>query len=397
MNNTDITEKLFSFKTFRSPDRIGEADKLLLFIRHPNFSGSPFYNCHQSNGSSSDYRSFMNGLAPVSSYRSLQNSYPDFYDFSCRLMLQCRNDSTKPDSIEENIQALSGTDYANVWNELLTQIVTKRSKSALQACLKMIVAQHYLSNSRSLSLDDIAKLAVVIPERVTEFVTFWQHGGNKDDLYGVYNLGIQDFRRVEQTLCCYVPGEVSHIENVMAREYKEKSTRNTLRTEETTELSSESTIENTNDTTSAERNEVSSEIAKILQKDKSFDVSGSVTVSKDSKIFGSISSNVSTGYNSSNSSSLSNTEAKNYAKEVTERAVERIEQKTAEKRTYKIIKEYEETYKHGYDNRRGEDHVTGVYRWVDKIYRNELVNYGKRMVLEIEVPHPAKLYKKALK
>ena len=290
MNNTDITEKLFSFKTFRSPDRIGEADKLLLFIRHPNFSGSPFYNCPQSNGSSSDYRSFMNGLAPVSSYRSLQNSYPDFYDFSCRLMLQCRNDSTKPDSIEENIQALSGTDYANVWNELLTQIVTKRSKSALQACLKMIVAQHYLSNSRSLSLDDIAKLAVVIPERVTEFVTFWQHGGNKDDLYGVYNLGIQDFRRVEQTLCCYVPGEVSHIENVMAREYKEKSTRNTLRTEETTELSSESTIENTNDTTSAERNEVSSEIAKILQQDKSFDVSGSVTVSKDSKIFGSISS-----------------------------------------------------------------------------------------------------------
>ena len=397
MNNTDITEKLFSFKTFRSPDRIGEADKLLLFIRHPNFSGSPFYNCPQSNGSSSDYRSFMNGLAPVSSYRSLQNSYPDFYDFSCRLMLQCRNDSTKPDSIEENIQALSGTDYANVWNELLTQIVTKRSKSALQACLKMIVAQHYLSNSRSLSLDDIAKLAVVIPERVTEFVTFWQHGGNKDDLYGVYNLGIQDFRRVEQTLCCYVPGEVSHIENVMAREYKEKSTRNTLRTEETTELSSESTIENTNDTTSAERNEVSSEIAKILQKDKSFDVSGSVTVSKDSKIFGSISSNVSTGYNSSNSSSLSNTEAKNYAKEVTERAVERIEQKTAEKRTYKIIKEYEETYKHGYDNRLGDDHVTGVYRWVDKIYKNELVNYGKRMVLEIEVPHPAKLYKKALK
>ena len=397
MNNTDITEKLFSFKTFRSPDRIGEADKLLLFIRHPNFSGSPFYNCPQSNGSSSDYRSFMNGLAPVSSYRSLQNSYPDFYDFSCRLMLQCRNDSTKPDSIEENIQALSGTDYANVWNELLAQIFTTRSKSALQACLKMIVAQHYLSNSRSLSLDDIAKLAVVIPDRVTEFVTFWQHGGNKDDLYGVYNLGIQDFRRVEQTLCCYVPGEVSHIENVMAHEYKEKSTRNTLRTEETTELSSESTIENTNDTTSAERNEVSSEIAKILQKDKSFDVSGSVTVSKDSKIFGSISSNVSTGYNSSNSSSLSNTEAKNYAKEVTERAVERIEQKTAEKRTYKIIKEYEETYKHGYDNRLGEDHVTGVYRWVDKIYKNELVNYGKRMVLEIEVPHPAKLYKKALK
>ena len=106
---------------------------------------------------------------------------------------------------------------------------------------------------------------------------------------------------------------------------------------------------------------------------------------------------MSTGYSSSNSSSQSNTEAKNYAKEVTERAVERIEQKISEKRTYKILKEYEEIYKHGYDNRLGTAHVTGVYRWVDKIYKNDLVNYGKRMVLEVEVPHPALLYKKALK
>ena len=42
---------------------------------------------------------------------------------------------------------------------------------------------------------------------------------------GVVNLGIADFRRVEPEVCCYVPGEVSHIENVMAREYKERSAR----------------------------------------------------------------------------------------------------------------------------------------------------------------------------
>ena len=44
-------------------------------------------------------------------------------------------------------------------------------------------------------------------------------------VYGVTNLGIADFRRVEQEVCCYVPGEVSHIENIMAREFKERSTR----------------------------------------------------------------------------------------------------------------------------------------------------------------------------
>ena len=43
--------------------------------------------------------------------------------------------------------------------------------------------------------------------------------------YGVRQLGIADYRKVEQSLHCYLEGEVSHIENVMAREYKEKSTR----------------------------------------------------------------------------------------------------------------------------------------------------------------------------
>lgn len=396
MKNDQLKENLFSFKTFRSPDKIGNEKKTQLFIQHPDMKSSVFEQCPIKEGKnrSSDYDNFMKQLEPLMTYGELQELYSDIYEFSCRLMLQRRNDSTRPEWEENYPQPLNATQYLSIWEELLKQLVTRNSMTARQACLQMIIAQHFLSNN--LSLTDISNLVVVIPEKVVVFMATWQHGRD-ENLYGVYNLGIQDFRRVEQTLCCYVPGEVSHIENIMAREFKEKSSRNTLRTEQTTELSSESTIENTNDTTTAERNEVSSEIAKILQKDKSFDISGSVTVSKDSKIFGSISSNVSTGYNSSNSSSLSNTDAKNYAKEVTERAVERIEQKTAEKRTYKIIKEYEEIYKHGYDNRLGKEHVTGVYRWVDKIYKNELVNYGKRLVLEVEVPHPAKLYKKALK
>lgn len=395
--NDGIKTKLFSFKTFRSPDKIGKDEKGYRFILHPDFESSVFNQCPIKSEDDSDiiYDNFIKRLDPIASYGELRDSHSDFYDFSCKLMLQKRNDSSKPALTEEIPNTLSSLDYKRIWEEFLKQIVTKKSKTARQACLQMIITQHFLE--KNLEPTDIPNLVVVIPEKVAFFVATWQHGRDEEGLYGVYNLGIQDFRRVEQTLCCYAPGEVSHIENVMAREFKEKSSRNTLRTEETTELSSESTIENTSDTTTAERNEVSSEIAKILQKDKSFDISGSVTVSKDSKIFGSISSNASTGYNSSNSSSLSNTEAKNFAKEITERAVERIEQKTAEKRTYKIIKEYEEIYKHGFDNRLGSEHVTGVYRWVDKIYKNELVNYGKRLVLEVEVPHPAKLYKKALK
>jgi hypothetical protein len=311
-------------------------------------------------------------------------------------MKQKRNDSSKKPLDIEPPRPLTIEIHLKIWEELFVQTATQKSKTARQACLQMIIAQFYVENIKRLELEDISKLVIVIPQVVTNCFRPWQFANCGGKLFGVHNLGIQEYRRVEQTLCCYVPGEVSHIENVMAREFKEKSTRNLLRTEQTTELTTETTIENINDTTTTERNELSSEIAKLLQKDKSFDISGSVTVSKDSKVFGSIAANVSTGYNSSSSSSLSNTEAKNYAKEKTEHALERIEQKTTERRTYKIIKEFEENNKHGFDNRKGTKHVTGVYRWVDKIYDNELVNYGKRLVLEVEVPAPALLYKKAM-
>jgi hypothetical protein len=394
-----IKTNLFSFKTFRSPDKIDINDINDFFIQHPDITQSQFNQCpirNEDGSNEQDYNTFVASFRPKSSYKEIRNLNPVFYDYSSLLMQQKKNDSSKKRLSETPPTPLTDTLYLQIWEELFIQITTQKSNSARQACLQMIIAQFYVTNIERLELKDISKLVIVIPQIVIDCFKPWQYAQCGGKLFGVHNLGIQEYRRVEQTLCCYVPGEVSHIENVMAREFKEKSTRNLLRTEQTTELTTETTIENINDTTTTERNELSSEVAKLLQKDKSFDISGSVSVSKDSKIFGSITANASTGYNNSSSSALSNTEAKNYAKEITERALERIEQKTTERRTYKIIKEFEENNKHGFDNRKGTRHVTGVYRWVDKIYDNELVNYGKRLVLEVEVPNPALLYKKAM-
>lgn len=107
-----------------------------------------------------------------------------------------------------------------------------------------------------------------------------------------------------------------------------------------------------------------------------------------------ISVNAYADFSNSNTSSYSNEEAKLYAEEVTKKALDRILQKTSEKRTSKIIKEFEENNKHGFDNRNGENHVTGIYRWVDIIYKNRLVNYGKRLMVEFMVPEPAEFFKR---
>lgn len=394
-----ITTNLFSFKTFRSPDKIAYNEINQFFISHPDLTQGTFneaFLLETDEKKKAKDEDVIKNLKPVRHYKEIRAISPDLYNYSCLLMEQRRNDSSRPPFDVEPPRPLSKDEYLRIWNELLIQIVTQQSASVRQTCLQLIITQFYIENIKRLTRDDISKLTVVIPDILIDWLRRLRYSKCGGELFGVHNLGIQEYRRVEQTLCCYVPGEISHIENVMAREYKEKSTRNLLRTENTTEITNETEIENINDTTTAERNELSSETLKELRKDQSFDISGSVTVSKDSKIFGSISANVSTGYNNSSSSALSNTEAKNYAKEVTERALERVVQRTAEKRTYKMIKEFEENNKHGFDNRRGDKHVTGVYRWVDKIYDNQLVNYGKRLVLEIEVPHPALLYKKAM-
>lgn len=202
--------------------------------------------------------------------------------------------------------------------------------------------------------------------------------------FGIKRLGIADYRKVEQEICCYVPGEVSHIENVMAREYKEKSTRRLRRTEDTTTTSKEQEIEKLTDTTSTDRFEMNQEVSSVLSEQTSIGVNANVhygTQTFGASIDGNFANNTST--------EESNSQAVTHAKEVTERALDRVVQKVKEERISKIIEEFEENNKHGFDNRKGDKHVSGVYRWVDKIYKNKVVNFGKRLMYEFMLPQPA--------
>ncbi len=221
-------------------------------------------------------------------------------------------------------------------------------------------------------------------------------GEVKPQVFGVTNLGIADFRRVEQEVCCYVPGEVSHIENIMAREYKERATRSLNSVETTSEETTEHETENLTDTTTTERNEMQSEVASVINEDKSQNYGANASVSYSPTKALSINAGGYADFSSSSSTSNSNSQAQTYAQEVTERAMERIVQKVSNKRTSRILREFEENNKHGFDNTKGDKHITGVYRWVDKIYKNKLINYGKRLMYEFAIPEPAKFFKEAL-
>ncbi|MEL1246086.1 hypothetical protein AAEO56_17565 [Flavobacterium sp. DGU11] len=211
--------------------------------------------------------------------------------------------------------------------------------------------------------------------------------------FGVKRLGIADYRKVEQEVCCYVPGEVSNIENVMAREYKEKSTRRLRRSEDTTTTSKEQEKEKLTDTTSTDRFEMNREVSNLLAEDTSMGLHTSASYDPTPKS----QLNIGADFAHNTTKEHSDNQAITQAKEVTERALERVVQKVKEERIVKIIEEYEETNKHGYDNREGNQHISGVYRWVDKIYNNKVVNYGKRLMYEFMIPEPAAFHNFAIK
>lgn len=210
--------------------------------------------------------------------------------------------------------------------------------------------------------------------------------------FGIQRLGIADYRKVEQEVCCYVPGEVSHIENIMAREYKSKDVKRTRRQETTDTFSSETERENLTETTSTDRFEMNQEIASINSQDQSFNASAGIGFNK-----GGFSSNASASFSNNISSEVSENQAITHAKEITERALDKVVQKIREERVSKIIEEYEESSSHGFDNRKGDKHVSGVYRWVDKIYENKILNYGKRLMYEFMIPEPASFHDVAIK
>lgn len=210
--------------------------------------------------------------------------------------------------------------------------------------------------------------------------------------FGVKQIGVADYNKVEQTIHGYIEGEVAHIENVMAREFKEKSTRRLRRSEITETSSSETEREQLTDTSTADRFEMQNEVSKVIANSKDINVGANVDAHYGMTGENYLNAGAFANYATNTSKEESARQAVTNAKEVTERALDRIVSKVKEERIEKIVEEFEENNSHGFDNRKGDKHVVGVYRWVDKVFKNQIINYGKRLMFEFMIPEPAKLH-----
>ena len=173
----------------------------------------------------------------------------------------------------------------------------------------------------------------------------------------------------------------------MQTEKRDRVHRLLERVEETVVTETEITEETQQDLQKTDRFELHEEAQKTIEQDMSLDVG--ITVSSK---FGPVKSEITSNFATSTSVSESTSSASTYAQEVIDKSLQKIIERVREERTVTTLVEVEETNTHTFDNILGDGHVIGIYRWVDKLYKAQLVDYGKRLFLEFFPPEPAAFY-----
>jgi hypothetical protein len=200
-------------------------------------------------------------------------------------------------------------------------------------------------------------------------------------------LGIGDLLIVRDTLLGYEAGEVAYCENVMRTEHRERVFRQLDRVQTSFTTATQTTETSERDLESTDRYEMQNETAQTLTSDQSLSLGVGISAS-----YGPVKVDTNAEFATSSSSSDSQTSSTSYAREVTDRSLSSIERTIQEKSVTRTLTETEETNTHGFDNTAGTEHVAGIYRWLSKRYRAQVMSYGKRLMLEFIVPVPAAFY-----
>jgi hypothetical protein len=220
---------------------------------------------------------------------------------------------------------------------------------------------------------------VILPELLLEFLR-----NRRPYSLLARRPGFSDLYIVRDEWARYEAGELAHVENIMASETRERSHTRITENEEVVTTERERASLDERDTQSTDRfdlhQETSRDSSLNVGAEFGLDVSAQYGTAKiNSHLGGSL------DYSLNESQSLATTTAH----EVVARAVVRVEERVREARTTRSLLKIEEINKHAFKNdAQGAKHVSGIYRWVDKIKRVQIFRYPNRFLLEFQVPEP---------
>lgn len=200
-------------------------------------------------------------------------------------------------------------------------------------------------------------------------------------------LKIADLKTIDIETVAYRPSEIAHINNVQPAEKQFKKTRRLKKSETFESYFQEDEFTKETDTQSTERFSIERSAQMITQEQQSFNVNAEVSAS-----YGLVSGSLSTGFGMSQSQTNSNSTSQNYAREFVQRVIDRTSQTIRKERSFKSAEEFEEIVKHEVNNEASNVPKSYVYRWLNKLVRGTLKNYGKRLMLEINIAHPSHYY-----
>lgn len=196
--------------------------------------------------------------------------------------------------------------------------------------------------------------------------------------------GVADLLIVKQHLVGYQRTDIAHVENVMAHETREREHRLLERSEVTTILEREQIDQKETELQTAERFELQQETQQTIQRDQQVGFGLSVS----GKYGPSVEFSSNAEVNSSTSTQDMSRSALTYAKDVMERSLQRVTNRVREEQIRKLVRESEETNKHGFKNETA-DHTIGIYQFLEKEYECQIFNYGIREMFDFLVPEPA--------
>ena len=197
-------------------------------------------------------------------------------------------------------------------------------------------------------------------------------------------IGVGDLKVVRQRLVAYRPGEISYIHNVLMGENRERKFRRLEKSEDTFSNTSERTEESQSEHQATDRFELKRDAEQTLKQTIGITANGSVTYDRKPVV-----ATVSAGFSFQSAAEESAKTAETLAREVIAKSVDRVSLRASEQRTSVRLLETEETNTQGFNAEEATQHISGIYRWVDKVYEAQLWNVGRRMMFEFIVPEPA--------
>ncbi|MCD9098023.1 hypothetical protein LU699_13230 [Luteimonas fraxinea] len=220
----------------------------------------------------------------------------------------------------------------------------------------------------------------------------WPASSVPKSIGDVKPAGIADLLMVRQQLIGYERADVAHIENVLRGEKKEREHTTRRETEELTFRETEVSTSEERELETTDRFEMTRESSETIKEDAS--LKAGLTVS--GKYGPTVEFTASAEGSMSRSKEEATKSASSFSQDVTQRSANKITERVLERSSLRVTNEVIEKNTHTLDNVGGAGHISGVYQWVNKIYRAQMFNYGLRTMFDFMVPEPAAFLIKAM-